>query len=152
MKNEFKEYQIAGVTFHQSELCWGENVKLSTLISSIIKGSEGLSLDSDITEILEESQHLTRFFDIILKSKKNFRYFVALVAFHIKKIVGIVDKEEGFCSYVYGQCPNSIVKQVFTDFFFLNSSLIDKLKDFGRYFEAIREVENQEEVTPKPSA
>jgi len=124
MEGDFN-YKIGHLKFTQTELTWGKDKQLLKIYSDLSAKNpfkdEELKL-VDIPILVEKYGLIEKFMGIVLIPKFNlFLLFSPLVLWNYYALGKI---------YI-DQAANSLMKQVWTDFFFLNRDVVNKLMEFG---------------------
>ena len=124
MEGDFN-YKIGHLKFTQTELTWGKDKQLLKIYSDLSAKNpfkdEELKL-VDIPILVEKYGLIEKFMGIVLVPKFNlFLLFSPFVLWNYY-IMGKI--------YI-DQAANSLMKQVWTDFFFLNRDVVNKLMEFG---------------------
>lgn len=118
-------YKIGRLKFTQTELTWGKDKQLLKIYSDLSAKNpfkdEELKL-VDIPILVEKYGLIEKFMGIVLIPKFNLFLFFSPMVLWNYYILGKI--------YI-DQAANSLMKQVWTDFFFLNRDVVNKLMEFG---------------------
>ena len=136
-------YKIGLLKFTQKELTWGKDKQLLKIYSDLSAKNpfkdEELKL-VDIPILVEKYGLIEKFMGIVLIPKFNlFLLFNPLVLWNYYALGKI---------YI-DQAANSLMKQVWTDFFFLNRDVVNKLMEFGGVLDLVSST-IRKKITPDP--
>jgi hypothetical protein len=123
------EYKIGGITYVQTELTWGQDkaiLKLLNRASGKFDGKEQLNVSAkNAFELLSKYDLLGEFWGIVLQPKKSLPYYLHRGKFYLLWIFRI---RRGSPRQVdLSAASNSLIKEMFEDFFLLNKMLMKKL-------------------------
>ncbi len=125
-------YKIGWVKYAQTELTWGQSKTLIRIYNSISDPafkSEEIKL-MDLKALLTKHNLLDRFFAVILRPCWSIFFILSLkwISYFFLKRISL------------NKAANSQVGQVFSDFFLMNQTLIQKLKEYGNALGMIAQV------------
>lgn len=140
-------YKIGSLKFQQKELTWGNDKKLLKIYSDLSAKNpfkdEELKL-ADIPVLIEKYNLVERFMGLILVPKFNLSLLfnpLTLISYY-------------FSGKVYmDKAANSMLKQIWSDFFFLNRDVVNKLMELSGALDLMTRMTqklnpNQEQAQP----
>jgi len=132
MEGQMSEYKIGKSRYLQTELTWAQDKALSQLI---IKLSKKLTGDNPLTmkelpKMLAKHDLLGEFWGIVLTRKICAGYFLDLPA----RIWRLIRLKQSWRFVDLGGVTNTMLIQMFDDFFLINKAFMKKLSSLGNGF------------------
>lgn len=123
-------YKIGRVEYYQAELTYGDDRAIAKLFSRLgILPDETEIAPANILAIFAQGDILGEFLGIILKPKPGF--FAYAQAVKVWALRNIFRKPIPRRYILADAAANSLIGQIFEDFFLLNNALIEKLTGLG---------------------
>jgi len=136
-------YKIGRLKFQQKELTWGNDKKILKIYSDLSAKNpfkdEELKL-ADIPILIEKYNLMEKFMALVLVPKFSpmFLFLPSILwDYYVMKRI-YVDK-----------APNSTLKQIWKDFFFLNKDVVNKWMEFGGVLDLVTSI-NQKPIPMEP--
>jgi hypothetical protein len=150
---EKSEYRIGKITYYQTELTWGQDKRIMELLnraSGKFNGSDQLKVSAKTAfELLSKYDLLGEFWGIVLIPDKPLPYYFHRCKFLLGRL--LKNKRGSLREIDLSDAPNSLIKEMFDDFFLLNKLLMKKLSGLNSVLDLIAKTMETKENSKSPS-
>ena len=147
-------YEINSIEYEHLELTWGQDKEILAMVSKIsgkVDGKETIGFNAkSLQKLLLKYDIMGDFWGLVLTPRKNWRYW----ARQALKIVKPWQWRRGYWRWIdLSPVPNTMLEDMFEDFFLLNKKLLTRLSGLSNVLGLIAQTAlKMEEKKPKASS